>query len=361
MGASPRTNDIDQIYPNVWQSTFLGNGRPEVPWLTLRAVGTIAGPFHLLALGVFPMAAIWILWASHSGARRAFVCATVGAGVVWLLTPFAVECLPGTLDQLIYERTPVRYGLTFLSLAVLTVVLAAEQMASNERWRVGTIGVLGALLVMQYGLILVNPERGLSAEVMRGLQVDVYDTALFALNVLLLGLVLTLGGPLVPRWTFCSLALAIPIAAGVGGATLSFRWHEGYNLYYQKMFRDEVFDTLPTSGVPDRAKVCVLDDRPYPFFGARRQYCVSVPLVVPDLAGLLRFVEDHKIDFVVVRAGSNPFPSNVRHNRKAPDWLGKARPQLALLRTGPSYQIFRVISPSSTSAAGALECPLQHP
>jgi hypothetical protein len=367
MGASSGSNDLEQLYPNVWKSTFLGSGRLEVPWLTLLAVGKIAGPCQVLALCAFPAAVGWLLLAGRhtrtacQPARRAFVRATLGAGAVWLLTPFAVECVPGTLDQLLYERTPVRYGLTFLSLAVVAVALAAELVASERRWRGLTRGVLGTLLAAQFALTVVNPPRGLTSEVMRGLHVEVGGTTLFALAVLLVGCLVALGGQRAPRCTTWLFTTSLVVAAGVGGAALSSAWHEGFNRHYNKMFRDNVFATLTTSGVPDGARLCVLDDRPYPFFGARRQFRVCVPLVLADLSALNRFVADQGIDILVVRAGSNFFPTNLRHNRLATKWVTNPSLQLTMLHAGPNYSVYRVLPSQSTQATGVPPCLPQRP
>jgi hypothetical protein len=368
LGASPHNNDVEQFYPNIWKSTFLGNGHPEVPWLTLLAVGRIAGPCHLLALSVFPAAAGWLWFVGRHtlplGQRevgRAFVWAAIGAGAVWLVTPFAVECVPGTLNQLRFERTPVRYGLTFLSLAIVAVAAAAEPAANKRTWRVLIGGLLGTLLAAQFGLTLVNPKRGLTDEVMRGLQVQVVDSTLFALIVLLASCAVILGRQIAQRWITYALAASIAVAAGIGGAALSFTWHKGFEEHYTRMFEDGVFAFLARSDLPDGAKVCVLDERSYPFFGSRRQFRVSVPLLLADAAGLRRFLDDHGIEVVVVRAESNHFPTSVNQNRLATQWIENTSLRLVPLRMGPNYWVFRVGDTLSPQAAGVNPSPPRLP
>ncbi len=346
LGASASTSDIDRIYPDVWRSTVLGCRRPEAAGLTLLAVAKIGGPCQLLVLCAFPLAGAWLLGAGGraapgvAAARRALVFAAVGAGAVWLVTPFAVECQPGQLDQLLYERTPVRYALAFLSLAAVAGACAAEGAAGPRRAR-RVASALGVLLAAQCGVALANPERGLTPEVRRGLHVEVIDTALYALNFLLAGYLFLRLRRAAPRWAAAALPAGLT-AAALGVAALSSAWQAGYERYYGRMFHDNLVAELTNLGVPDGARLCVLEDRPYPFFGPRRQFRVSVPLVLDDGAALADFLDNQASDFLVVRARSSPFPCNVAHNQHAAEWAARLSARLALVRAGPSYDLYRV-------------------
>src|SRR5262249_55147126 len=79
--------------------------------------------------------------------------------------------------------------------------------------------------------------------------------------------------PLTPA----SLTGAVFVASTtVASGTLSQRWHAGFARFYDRMFERGVFTALATR---DRApeRICVLDFRPYPFFGSRRQHYVCQP------------------------------------------------------------------------------------
>lgn len=172
-------SDDAPFYPALWQSTFLGNGSPELFDLSLTAIWDMTGPVHWAAF-VAPargarLAAhigFFLLWdgspdpsipakpsesdgsgdpsyvktmdgqrdtstaavenstpmgslatRSWSGTRAILALATVAALAVLIVTPFAVEDDPGTLNQMHWKYCPVRYGLCLLSLVALCEIL----------------------------------------------------------------------------------------------------------------------------------------------------------------------------------------------------------------------------------------------
>ena len=144
------------LYPAMWQSSLLGNGRAELVSLTARRCSTWAGPCSLAAVAGLPL---WLAWLLASGrsrlraagvtgegpARLAVSALTISSGLVFAVTPFCVEDVPGTLNQLEWGATPARYALGFLSLASLGLVVILDDLARLVAMRLGASRETGLL------------------------------------------------------------------------------------------------------------------------------------------------------------------------------------------------------------------------
>src|SRR5688500_17166603 len=102
----------------------------------------MTGACHLLAFAGVPTTAAWLLLSGHRRfaasraqaiARTAAAMAMLGAGVIWGITPWAIETIPGTLNMLLDHYLPVRFGLSFLSLSMLALTVAGQDLGDSLR------------------------------------------------------------------------------------------------------------------------------------------------------------------------------------------------------------------------------------
>ncbi|MGH7171659.1 MAG: hypothetical protein ACRELG_15390 [Gemmataceae bacterium] len=328
-------DELAQYYPDVWRSAFVGNGSPELFPLAVEAIRKMAGPLHLAAFYCLPVVVPWlivsgvVLWHKPSGRCAGVVrittgCLVVAACLVLLCTPFAVEDDPGTLNHLKWAYTPVRYGMSFLSLTVIvfsvflvegakTIVYrlktwqsthAAASLAGgcaerNGRWK----DVVGWCLMATPCLLLLGFSgyqiMACAPKFMGGLT----EHALFAIDGVLVGAIVASFGWLIVRRRLLLAFLAgvvFIVGIAVATATLSERWHAGFARYYDLMFEQGLFTSLAAvENAPER--ICVLDFRPYPFFGSRRQHYVCQPHRPSAAADFYDFLLDHRVTLVVGR------------------------------------------------------------
>src|SRR6185437_6359096 len=97
-------------YPDMWQTTFLGNSRPELYALSAEALWKMAGPCHVVAVAAAPLTLICLAWSGAAQYRRgkrracavllAIAALLLGTAAVFIITPFAVEDQPGSLNHL---------------------------------------------------------------------------------------------------------------------------------------------------------------------------------------------------------------------------------------------------------------------
>jgi hypothetical protein len=73
-------------------------------------------------------------------------------------------------------------------------------------------------------------------------------------------------------------AVSVPLAAG----SLAARWHAGLGPHFGRHFGCPFLDAWGCDRTP--TPVCVLGERPYPFFGSRRQHRVLNPRLPPSPA-----------------------------------------------------------------------------
>jgi hypothetical protein len=328
-------DELSQYYADLDKTSFLGNGNPERFPLALEAIWKMAGPLHLAAFCCLPTSAGWLAVSGvlrrrdparrcQAVARALLAGAVVAAGLVLMATPFAVEDVPGTLNHLRWAYTPVRYGMTFLSLAVIGFGLllfdvgAAAAFALSRsceggrnlltacpvstRARRPAASVAAWCSTAAPYLVLV----GLSAyQVVFGLRFKsrLIDYAAFATIAAPTGM----GLALLCRhlaWRRLALATVAGAACIIGTAAtageLSERWHAGFASFYDRLFHPGVFTAL---AAPDRPRetICVLDFRPYPFFGSRRQHHVCQPRRPYSASEFCEYVCVHHVTLVAAR------------------------------------------------------------
>jgi hypothetical protein len=365
-GFTPAADLWSQMRPGSWTSTLLGSGRSEVWPLALDCVAAMAGPCHWLAVCSLPVCLVWLvtsgLWLR---AQQQVVEGTIRLGLAFLLatsglllvtTPNTVETSPGTMNMLLGQYLPVRFGLCFLSLAVLGLALVLQDgsrllgswmrrrwatistrhpkpglvrrflqaaLASRTFWYAIYLGP-GLLILYQLGHLLEQRLRR-----------DLVDWLLLAINLLIVTHILILCFKEWPKWRR-SLVTALGAVTLLGMtwacAWLGARWHERFAAHYNGRFSVGLFNAVAEMD-PASARLCVCEYRYYPFFGSKRQFPVCRPLWVPTYDRFLEYLRQHEVTCVVTRT-DDPFPQHRYEGVKT--WLS-AHPDLfhSPLEDGP--------------------------
>jgi hypothetical protein len=313
---------LAMIYPDSASTSFLGNNRPELLGLYLEAIWKMTGPCQLFGFVLAPLAAIWLvasgLWLcfrragpAQARARLALALLLCGSGVLLAITPFAVEDVPGTLNQVRWGYCPVRYGLCFLSLATLAALLFLQDaLAPGWRWYRGLPGLgwrrwacraLRALLVLPYlalaGAILYQllwPERRLEMELDR---VNCFLIGGNLLLMLVVGLLVRFLWPKVKTRLAIGLVAAAVLAVAWGCDLLAERWHRGFTRHYDRLLGGGGFRALAKDNSAE-VRVCALYHRCYPFFGSQRQYRVCQPEFVFSPEWLMGYFQQEGVTVV---------------------------------------------------------------
>lgn len=280
MGVREATANLG--YPDIWSTSFVGNGHPQLLELGMAAVWRMCGPIHYVAVAAAPVVVIWLLGyslrrrfagAEHSiEALKALALAVwlVGSGTILLMTPFSVEDQPGTLNHLRWAYTPTRYGLCFLSFSVLAFFLALAW--ASRSWGIWfervTATAMAAVCAWQIVQRVWTPS----------VEFDVVTVVLLGVNASLLAIIASnLPGQsvVVQRIRWGVLIVAV-VAVSFGAAFLSERWHQGYADHFDQIFHSTIFARIEKE-YPFGAYVVVFDPRPYAFFGSARQHTVIDP------------------------------------------------------------------------------------
>lgn len=321
---------LTRIYPQVWQSSFIGCGRAESIGLGINAVWKMTGPVNITALVVLPLSLAWVGFQAIGRFRQgdkleglilaSLIALTIGAFFVLIATPYSVEDTPGTLNQLRSAFTPVRYGLSFLTLTILMSTVALEELWRGRRTiRHLLLGLLVTGILAQFiGLVLDET----SFFDFTSQQSPSSSLAAVSLPSVLL-CVVVVASCLALAWSTCSsrprvrlpvttamIVLAIIISAG-GARMLSGAWHSRFAHHYDHQFYTKTFSRIEHS-VPDGSSIFVLDYRPYPFFGSRRQFKVDNPAGPVTYQSALLRVESRGAVLAAIRKEIDPPWSHYR-------------------------------------------------
>ncbi|MDY3557326.1 hypothetical protein R5W24_006514 [Gemmata sp. JC717] len=330
LGGNIDGSGLGSIYPaSLWTTTFVGNGSSQLPELALKAVWGMTGPCHVIALLCLPGVIVWLGLSGlallrhqpargHAGARIALAFATVASGAVLLITPFAVEDAPGTLNQMHWKYCPVRYGLCFLSLVVFGFVLMLQCIAHGLRDVLIRSRKRSLVILSHVPAVLFIAGIGCQLSMVCHLDQKVVseDSLLIALNFVLAIVILRQMTQIwVSLWWLLSLGIAMGVAFGCDG--LAAPWHAGFNGYYDRMLAGGLFRQLGDE-LPPGSCVCVLDLRPYPFFGSARQFKVCQPAHLRSEQELAQYVRERGIVLIVARLDMS---STARGWRRSLRWL----------------------------------------
>lgn len=350
-----------ESYPGgIWSTTFLGNGRKEIPELAIKAIWAMMGPCYVAALLGLPLTLIWLALSGfkrtklsdtkREGATRlALAFATVASGLVLLVTPFAVEDSPGTLNQMHWKYCPIRYGMCFLSLSMLAFAVTLHDIshvlrcwwARQGRWFL----VIQPLLHIPEILLIVGIAFQLVA--LRNNQLDVAfrDSLLIAANMLLVYAIIYYTGANWPQLQpLFVLVLGVLVSCGVawGGESLASRWHGGFAAHYDKMLSNGMFSHFERTQHAG-SNFCVLDLRPYPFFGSARQFRVCQPHRAGSAQELEDYLRTREVAIVAAR-----FDMNLRARgwSKCRQWLEDNPQHVVPVRERRwPYSVYRITYP----------------
>lgn len=357
-------------YPDMWHTTFVGNGRPELVGLAIDAIWTMAGPCHIAAVAVAPITLFCLLWsgvAEYSRGKRkaasvllAIAALLLGTAAVFAFTPFAVEDQPGSLNHLRWGYTPARYGLCFLSMAVLAFVWLLQNCVAiaARLWRTstssglvlwivsGSVPVLAAFAVVFQWLgrivYLEQHREQLSTQ-------DLLSAGLLGANI---AAAIWLGFEMYPwavrhkRVALTLFTAAIVVSSTIGTVLVSKHWHDGYGRHYDLLRGSNIFSYMAKQ--PKALRIAVLDHRPYPFFGSARQHQVCAPHLLTTYEDLIRYLAVRNLDLVIspYRNTGNVF----ERYKEGPEWLTNKKERFRPLPfNGGNFTLFSFVQPSKDS------------
>jgi len=330
-------------YPiNVSTTSLWGNPDPSRWGLAVGALWQMTGPCHYVAVLGLPLVVAWILGVALRSYRRAglaphcwntvtLALLILGSGTIFLITPFSIEDQPGTLNHLRWAAAPARYGLSFLSFALIGWIVGLERFSTrlDDHYAAGTAAgrtpkrrfetifavLIAALIVWQWGQRLQYA----------GGELDVAYGLLLALSLALWAWILRLLYDAVVRRRFAKFAFwtaAITLAV-IGVASVGQRWHAEFGQHYNGYFGTRLFTQLGKQySKVDR--ICVLDLRIYPFFGSARERRVCRPRYVESQEWLIDYLRGHDLTLVATHRGRDLVFDMYRD---VPAWL-KREPEL---------------------------------
>lgn len=311
LGATDRNDILAQQYPAPLRlTTFLGSGRVEVIPLALRAALRAASPLHLVALCAFPLAWAWAVGTglrslrrgnrAAGAARLVLAAAALGAGLILVVTPYAIEDRPDTLNHLKWAYTPVRYGYSFLTLSLVALALFAADVAhwaaGRSRFgryvRHGPAVAAAAWCVYQTAALFVGPSKPAGDWV----------TLAVAVNLLVLGIAATVVYGAWPEYRGrLTVAVAVVAAVGSGVAVGLFadHWHHRYPYHFDELYYGRMFSDGYPANVRPGDRVCVLVPKVYPFLGSHRDMAICQPATTRSYPELLEYLDQNEVVFVV--------------------------------------------------------------
>jgi len=358
-----------RVYPGVWTSTFLGCGKPEAFPLGLAAAWAMTGVVNFAALTALPLTLFTIGALGARAVRRgdrtgglitaSLVPLVIGSFLVLLATPFCVEDMPGTLNQLKSSFTPARYGISVLALSLLAAAVALESLGH----RFAAVVLAAATFAQCVGLVVgrtaffdfMSQQSPSSAIVPTSL-----PPVLVAVVAVAAGLAVAWRvGSNRPSWRrplAAALALVVLSATATGVAALSRGWHGRFTHHYNRQFYTKVFGRIATT-IPDGATFLVFDYRPYPFFGSRRQYRVDNPAGPVSYAAALDRVASRGPALVAVRKEIDP---PWAHYRDTEQFFFDRPAGFRPFDLGVFLSVFEVVkNPAASGLAQAAEAGLE--
>jgi len=365
-GASP----LEMGYPSPWQTTFMGNGRPEVWDLAFEAVWKMTGPCQFVAVYAFPAVITWLSLAGsglvrgvrpRNTDRLMVVLAMAGSASVLWITPMALEDVPGTLNQLRWSYTPIRYGLGALSLATIGLALTIQDVCgtifqrSDERVGAGRgpgprgwwPSILGAALGGAALFQLASLEKG--GEVDWPLSLGIAATLGFA----------AFATPRLLRqvWGRAQGLIAAAFGCVVAGTAawgircLSETWDAQFVAFYESHYQTGAIGKLD-SLTPRPTRVAYYDYRCYPFFGPRRNVRLCQERPVPSFDQLQTYLAWWKVSHIVVR--SDPSGEGWDNYRSVEPWLKGHPVEFEEVYSDVTHTIYRVTR-SAVEGSGSVE------
>ena len=277
------------------------------------------------------------------------------------MTPYCVESIPGTLNQLEHGETPVRYGLGFLSLTLLGPVsllddlsglIAARlvtrsahgRLATSSRW----IGVNAPTVVLAAGLLYqfscclkINAESRYVYSTILKHFIDCGEI-FYLINILYVAILLcyfiTSRSLVFRRLLFLLFVVVVLASAPAAVDKVARGWHREFARYYDDEYLTKVFTRIEQVNRIDKC-ICVLDHHCYPFFGSRRQKSIYNPFYVTTYESLLMELRQRHVTLVAARIDGGP-PWGRYHD--VDQWLSGHPNMFHEIERGPSWAIYEV-------------------
>ena len=320
-------DELARYYPEAARSSFVGNGSPELLPLAVEAVWKMAGPLHVAVLYCLPAAVAWLLASGlailragrpvpggrpalhclfdHRGRRRARLHALRRGRRARHAQPDEM----GLRARPVWHDLPQPFRHRFRHLAHGPCrggnpSPAMETAASRSEGGPRPAGMVGQSCFPVRG---AAPSLALLAvaayQLTTGLPKFKEDTAeliLLAADGMLLAVVVLWAGARVwrrPRLAAFVVGVAVLFGSAAAAGLLSGRWHSGFAAFYDRMFEPGLFTALDGPGRKPEC-ICVLDFRPYPFFGSKRQHHVCQPHRPRDAAAFYDYLLAHRVTLV---------------------------------------------------------------
>jgi hypothetical protein len=300
------------------------------------------------------------------------------SGAVFLVTPNTVETLPGSMNMLRYQYHPVRFGMSFFAVATLGLAWLVDDVARGlapasaanpspgplpsgatvhgEPLADGASARLARVRGWPFAQgIYVAAGAGVGYQIIRHVpEVADVDLWLMALVIAECGAVLALLGTAESKRLRVLLWVLMLLAAPAIGWACHVRatgWHEGFFQNYDGQFHVEMF-SVASRWNPERERICVCDERYYPFLGSRRQFDVCRPLWTPDHAAFLRYLQQNAVTIVVTRKRD---PGGLPRYVDVMDWITSPGGVFSRLHQDHLYTAVRVDRTALARALAARE------
>jgi hypothetical protein len=386
MGATSNNDIMFQQYPApLWHSSFLGSGRPEVLRFVLPALWQKASPLHVVGVVAAPLSLAWLIGtgflfhrraaAPAGAARLGLGAALAGAGFILLITPYAIEDRPDTLNHLRWAYTPVRYGLSFLTLSVVALALVAQdwvglasrfagraripsavpQGTRNSRWARWVTHLPAAAVATAAAYRALVLYAG-SSPAAAGWETVIAAASLFLLGGAVALILVTFSGT--RRLLRAGLAVVLSLGAGLAVPALANHWHRLFGPYYDTLYGGPLLSTSRTSAWQGNGRVCVLVPMVYPFFGSARQVPLCQPVWVPSYAGLLDYLREQRAAFVVTEEIRPDASAGPHRYRNVYGWLTAHEEQFTQVASTDVTFIFRFHPSALAGGAGGADATI---
>ena len=369
-GLTPAHDPLVDMYPDSWRSSLLGCGRPEVLPMLEKAVWKFAGPCHYVALLLLPVSVLgplgtgiveYVRGRRPEGIHRLVLCfAVISSGLSLGVTPFGAETLPGSLNMLQGGYSPVRFGLYFYSLLLLSLALLLQDLSrlfsSLIAWVTANMSrhsLIRPLLSRRSYLVTTFlthlPQAVFAGAVFyqayivfqRQLPGNLVAAVFVGTDLLLAGWVIRnvwLTWPDLRRALLVVLGIACCVGAGWATDTLSLRWHNGFAAHYDHVLQTRTISKLALLA-PERTRICALCYRYYPLLASNRRFRVCQPKRSPNLRDLLAYLRAQDLTMVAV-LNVDPFERGAYRDNL--EWIRQNPRLFPPVHSDETLSLFRV-------------------
>ncbi len=323
LGAAIPEDSIANYYPGMIGSTFIGNLSVRVVGLYLAAVYNLGGPIQYIAVILFPVAmAINIAscirkkeWPVKKEIK-AILLLLIGCLGVFVVTPFAVEAQPGSLDQMDFGFTPVRYSFCFLCMNVIACFrvlmsivrsICLVDIVDKAKWiKVMLMSVGSAIVILMVVWQLRVLEIGVGPLYTKFVNNSVLILIAYINVIGLLSLALKI-----------RLVVLFGLVSGVclqiaGVYYASDKWHREFASYYDLKFVSGSVGCLDEAIIRGE-KICVLDEHVYPFFGSRRKGNVRQVSPMRSVDWWKKNIQKEGFEYIFIRMGQKKYYNDWLH------------------------------------------------